>query len=89
MVLLNGITIVTMIVPWLLHRPLVGQPVAMFRQEQRVWMGKPSLRDHSISDLEASLLAVEQQNKEMANLKHDLVSPEPINLVKLGEKRNG
>ena len=41
----------------------------MFRQEQRVL-----LRDPCLSELEASLLAMEQQNKEMASLKHDLVS---------------
>ena len=51
--------------------------MAMFRQEQRVWINQPSLRDRSLTELEASLLAVEQQNKEMASLKHDLVS-QPI-----------
>ena len=45
----------------------------MFRQEQRVWISQPLLRDPCLSELEASLLAMEQQNKEMASLKHDLV----------------
>ncbi len=45
----------------------------MFRQEQRVWISRPILRDPCLSELEASLLAMEQQNKEMASLKHDLV----------------
>jgi hypothetical protein len=45
----------------------------MFRQEQRVWISRPSLRNPCLSELEASLLAMEQQNKEMASLKHDLV----------------
>jgi hypothetical protein len=53
------------------HRPRS----AMFRQERRVWIScSPRRTTPCLSELEASLLASEQQNKEMANLKHDLVS---------------
>ena len=55
--------------------------LSMYRQEHRVWISKPSLRDPSLSELEASLLAMEQQNKEMASLKHDLVSPTTLCFV--------
>ena len=47
----------------------------MFKQEHQMWISKPSIRDKSLAELEASLLAMEQQNKELSSLKHDLVSP--------------
>ena len=46
----------------------------MFKQEHQMWISKPSIRDKSLAELEASLLAMEQQNKELSSLKHDLVS---------------